>query len=224
MQADEKDKREDAVDEHHRQQRVREMRAAEQRSDERRYASEVGVYAQEERKRHRQETHAMARQQQEQARVMAARVRYETRPELRSEPREYFQAQRDAACRAERERQRADQKRKQSNQVEFLARAFERVANAFMVDEAAAEARPRLLLARRVEAEELRQHLNAERLRAKEMEVCAQIDVKAKHDRMIGERHDPYASSVGSSVAPVRTQHDLRNNLRARSRATALVL
>ena len=88
--------------------RIKKEETAARYEEKRRTAEAVGIQAQEERRLRREATKATVRAQEQAAIDYAAQVRYDTRPDVRKETREYFQAQRDSKYKMERDKQEQD--------------------------------------------------------------------------------------------------------------------
>ena len=209
------------------ERRVTKAESAVRKDEKRRHEIEMRQQEQEERQRHRADTFAVIREQEQRRREHTAHVRYETRPEVRAETREIFQARRDALCAAERARQNDDRQKMANHELDFLARAFELRDNVLNTVLGAQEAARTLVIDRKQDADEMRQLLEAEDERKRER--CARVDqyVKANHDAVIHSRHDPSwspMSSTPASPASRTTSPEFQRSLRVRSRSVPSVL
>lgn len=159
--------------------------------EQRRNAKVVGERAQVERRKRREESLATVRAQERSAREFAARVRHETRPEVRQETAHYFQAQRYAIVAEERDKQEQDKHTRRAQQTEYLARALGFISDVQQVEGLAAGARQRLTELRRQDAEAVRQQLQAERTRGECESRAFRAEVRQRHDATMAQRVDP---------------------------------
>ena len=179
-------------------------------------AHAAGVKSQIERQRRREASLATVKAQEQAAREFAAQVKYETRPDVRKETRDYFQAQRDQKCAEERYHQELDRRKRQALRTEFLGQQLHRVTDAHDSKENGNEGRRKVfeqrqqqvcrccrphfllssLLSQRcvvscTQAEEVRQQLRVELERQRQMSEDIRREIKQRHDAVIGQRFNP---------------------------------
>lgn len=141
----------------------------------------IGLAAQKARAERKEETKATVRREEQAAKDYAAKVRYETRPEVREEGASFFQALRTEA--AENARQKAQVERED---VLRARDAYQQMASKVKssVDElhaASHASRAELLEKRRSDAYDLKERLNAERERKKEIDAWNAERKKSLH-------------------------------------------
>lgn len=158
---------------------------------ERQRAELIAAQAQVERRRRREESLATVRKQEQAAADFAARVRFETRPDVRHETREFFQAQRDALCASERDQQQANRRRREAQQKQFFERAWETITGVQSEEDASIRARGELVERRRRDADGVRSQLLAERRRKQRIADKLAKSLRERHDAVIDNRFDP---------------------------------
>ena len=172
--------------------RQRKRAESEERHREReRTASVVALQAQQERSRRRDESLSTVRRQEQAARDFARHVKYETRPEVRRESRDFFRAQRDARGEEERAKKLEDRYQRGWDHFEFLAGAATRVSDVGLTDRNAAQSRTRLAEQRRQDADEMRVLLSSEQRRKRRNELMHERQIRERHDAAMLERETP---------------------------------
>jgi hypothetical protein len=135
-----------------------------------------------ERSQRREESLSTKRAQEEQAKHQAAQVRFETRPEVRQEGREMFQAQRNATT-AEVKQMLEENALKIAQQKQaYLAKQVSIKNKVDALKAASLGSREGLRENRKQQATELRSLLEHERARMLELKDAAKQEVAAKHD------------------------------------------
>ena len=157
----------------------------------RRTNSRVKAQAKVDRAERRQESMTTIRLQEQAAKDFAARVRYETRAEIRKETRDFFQTQRDAVCTDERQKQEEDRRSRKLSMEQYMGRALEIQVEVHTIKQNASDARHMLAMKRRDEADGVRRQLKYELERKRAMEEAWKRGVKGKHDAVIELRFDP---------------------------------
>jgi len=197
------------------------------KTEQQRSATVIRERAQCERRKRREESLATVRSQTQAAKDFAARVRHETRPAVRQNSAEYFQAQRDTICAEERERQLADRLMRHCQQDAFLSQASERIHKVQVTDMDAMDARRRLAEQRRQEADEVRRQLQAERERKEQAEEVATRELRERHDTVLGQRWNPLlgrpavtadSEEVAAGSGSENPRLEIRQGLKAKSR------
>ena len=172
----------------------------------RRTASLVAQNAQVERARRREASLSTVRKQEHEAREFAQRVKFETRPAVRMETREFFRAQREAICAEERRRKHEDRVRRGKAHIEFLAGALGRVADVGMSDRNAAQSRAILAQQRAHEADAMRALLEAEQRRRQRNEALLGRQLWERHEAVMQERASPLVISTPLHLPPSRSE------------------
>ena len=202
--------------------RAKEVETAARYDEKRRNATATGLQMQDERRRRREENMRTIRKQEKASRDYAAQVRFETRPEVRKETREYFQALRDDICAGEREKQMLDRKEREGNRQQFLDRAHYWKKDRSDTKEHTQVARERLFDKRHRMAAELRNKLQSDQERMQQAAADLNNAIKERHDVVIESRFKPFDPEM-SDVSAVWTNLDsqspsIREGLKARSR------
>ena len=142
-------------------------------------------------------------------------MRYETRPEVRKETRDFFQAQRDAVYDRERIKQ-AEHRRTKGNQKDrFLERQTETIREVRGVDYAlTSEAQNKLAQKRRQQAAAMRRQLRSHEERRRQNAEEHEREVREKHEDVIQQRFDPRHEPEWMDEALA-----MRQSLKARSQA-----
>jgi hypothetical protein len=198
--------------------RVKEAETAARKEEQRRNATMIAIKAKDERRRRREESLATVRAQEQAAKDFAAQVRFETRPDVRRETRDFFQAKRNAVYSEERDKQAQDRRRRGAENERFLAMTARTVGRIKEVDVHAQEARRKVAEKRHCEAEEVRQLLQSEKQRQRESTAQYKRELYERHDAVMRDRFDP--SHLDEEwAAQLRDSPTLRQSLKARSRA-----
>ena len=191
--------------------------------EKKRTAIAVGLAAQEERRLRREASMATIRAQNQEVRNYAARVRYETRPEVRKDTRDFFQAKRDAAYRTEKMMQEVDRKERDKRTEAFLGRALMLRDDVRSSEEQARSARGKVSARRQAEADTVRQKLEEENKRKKRISDNVKRAIHDHHDAAIQARANPFRREGDSPELDYergqRMQQSIRESLKARSRA-----
>ena len=182
-------------------------------------AREAGIQAQIERRRHREEALATVRKQEQAAKDFAAQVRFETRPEVRKDTREFFQAQRDAVCAAERLQQERDKMVQEHARQQFLMQTAQTVADVMHTRQTIQQKRLKLVEKSRLEASRVRRQLEEERERNRRNAHSVERTIKEQHDAVIEQRFNPNESGAVEVERILREQGTLgiRSNYKRRS-------
>lgn len=164
------------------------------RYSQRRLACEAAsARAKSERRERKEESQSTRRKEEQEARAYTARVRYETRPEVRQQGREMFQAQRNATVAQEKRQQEANSQAIDEARRRYLERQVhvrERVAE---VKSNAKQMRELLAESRRQDAVEMKGLLGRERAR-KEMQE------KEGHEQRREQREAIYLWNKSNTV------------------------
>lgn len=182
-------------------------------------AREAGIQAQIERRRHREEALATVRKQEQEAKDFAAQVRFETRPEVRKNTREFFQAQRDAVCAEERLQQQRDKMVQEHMRNEFLRQTAQTVADIKQTREAIQQKRQKLVEKSRMEASRVKRQLQEERERNRRNAHSIERTIKEQHDAVIEQRFNANEGDTVEVEKILREQGTLglRSNIKRRS-------
>ena len=154
------------------------------------------------------------RLQEQAARDFAARVRYETRPDVRNETREFFQAQRDDTCAEERQKQEEDRQSRKASMEQYMERALEIQEEVHCTEQKASDAKRLLAMKRREEADGVRRQLHRELERKRAMQEAWERGVKGRHDAVIELRFDPTSCASSVSEAPAMIRATLKEKSR----------
>ena len=205
-------------------QQARQAKQAEmelRQQEHRKKGQQIAVQAQVDRARRREDSLRTVRSQEQAAKEFAERVKFETRPEVRQETREYFQAQRNAICASERETQEEHRWRRGEAEIEYLSRALSKVYEVGWTDRNAVTSRVRLAERRKQDADGVRALLSAEIKRKRRNESLLERQRRQQHDAIMQERAVPMAT--GPASLQIKQQDvqvkPIRENLKARSRA-----
>ena len=202
--------------------RAKQIKVAARREEQVRTAEEVGIQAQIERRRRREESLATVRQQTKAAQDFAAQVRFETRPEVRKETRDYFQAKRNKVY-ATVKLQREDNRKKVSGEREhFLGVAAQKVVDAKNTRENAHDRQALIVKRHQAKAEETKRQLEADLERRRRQDHEYSRVIKERHDEVIRERFNPTNEELdGPRVNAWMSQASpslIRAGLKAKSR------
>lgn len=153
----------------------------------------AAMKAKSERMERRAHEHDKEKKQEMARKQNTARVRNETRPEVRKDGRDFFQNQRDAM--GDEERANNDESREAIARwkSDFLRDHVPLRNESQRVDEGAKAARDKLAEVRKQEADELRSQLQDERERGRQLHLEQSTRVKGMHDQV-------HAHEKGSSV------------------------
>jgi len=164
-------------------QRTQQTKAARVHT-EREQAIAIGEAAKLARAERKEKTKVTVRREEQQAREYTAKVRYETRPEVRKEASAHFERQRKAV--AEEGRQKAEHSRAEAHakRMAYLDRANEMRSHVEKIHGRAKSARERLVEERRMEARMMRDGLEMERQRKFEVEAERWEGTKALHNEV----------------------------------------
>ena len=219
----EKEKRAAIVSEHTLKTRREKTIEVQERNElKRRTAVAVGLQAQEERRRRREESLKTVRKQEQAAKDFAAQVRYETRPDVRKETRDYFQAMRDGICASEKEKQNLDRKEIESHRQQFLDRAHYWKDDRNTTKEQTQIAREKLYEKRHKLANKLRNQLQEDQERMRQAQADVKREIKDNHDVVIQNRFRPWDQEMSDmqefATLSSRSSPSIREGLKARSR------
>lgn len=186
-------------------------------------ARETGIQAQIERRRHREEALATVRKQEQAAKDYAANVRFETRPEVRKDTRDFFQAQRNAVCAEERLQQQRDKLVQEQIRQQFLEKTAQRVADVKHTREMIQQKRLKLVQKSRQEAERVKRQLQEERERNLRNAHNVERVIKQQHDVVIDQRYNPRESGSMEVESILREQGslDIRSSVKRQSQQWA---
>lgn len=135
-----------------------------------------------ERSQRREESLSTKRAQEEQAKHQAAQVRFETRPEVRQEGREMFQAQRNATTAEVKQMLEENALKIAQQKNAYLEKQISIKKKVDALKAASLGSREGLRENRKQQATELRSLLEHERARMLELKDAAKQEVAAKHD------------------------------------------
>jgi len=194
---------------------VRQAKKAEtekRHEEQRKYGQMIALQAAEERRKRREQSLATVRAQQQAARDFAAKVKYETRPAVRQETREFFQEQRNAVCAHERAMREEGRILREDEQNAFIEKAMSTIAQARATSGPGVRASQEKLKRKHFrEADEVRQLLISEHNRRQERESSAEMNVQAKYQAAMSEKFNPEEHDMRGLRAP------LRESLKART-------
>ena len=151
---------------------------------ERENAIAIGEAAKKSRAENKEKAKATVRREEQAAKDFTARVRYETRPEVRQVGASMFQAQRDGIAEAARQKAEADAAAMKAAQQAYLAAADQVKERVERLHASTKASRQSLKEARRQGAADLRANLEAERQRKKEIERQTQQTKQLVHDEI----------------------------------------
>ena len=161
----------------HRQTEARHKEAA-------KHSMTAAVAGKVERAQRREQSLATKRFAQQQTQEYAAQVRFETRPLVRQESREYFQAQRDAIVAKEKQLSNAHALKIQAQKAAYLRKQEAMKAKVDQMHKIARQSRDELYDKRWCEAESLRQQLAIEQQRKEQSDNQALIQTRQKRDEI----------------------------------------
>ena len=132
----------------------------------------------------KEQTKATVRRQEQAAREYTAKVRYETRPEVRQESSAHFEAQRKAVARQQRQRAEHAKQAVATKRQEYLDAANKMRSHVGELHAHARSSREHLHEIRRQDADRVRARLDAERHRKAELEASHQQTTRALHQEI----------------------------------------
>jgi len=135
-----------------------------------------------ERSQRREQALSTKRSEEQLAKEYAAQVRYETRPEVRQEGRDMFQAQRNATTASVKRMQEENASKIAQQKQAYLEKQEMIKAKVESMHAVARASRGDLVEERKQKAAEMRRHLEAERARKEEQQAKASEEVKSKRD------------------------------------------
>ena len=135
-----------------------------------------------ERSQRREHALSTKRREEQDAKDFAAQVRYETRPEVRQEGREMFQAQRNASTAQVKEATGANSKKIAAQKEAYLKRQETMKAKVEEMHVESRHSRDALTEEKRQKAAEMRSQLEAERRRKERLAADKEREVREKRD------------------------------------------
>ena len=151
----------------------------------------IALQAAEERQERKEQSLATVRAQQKAARDFAAQVKYETRPDVRKETREFFQAQRKAVCAHERAMQAEGRALRDEENDSFMEKAIDTVLLAKELSgPRAMHAKREIWEQKRQAAEEVRQQLQSEHERRTRREEGQRENIEARYSATMAAKFD----------------------------------
>ena len=149
---------------------------------EKEHAVAIGEAAKVARAQRRERALATVRREEEAAREASAKVRYETRPEVRQESAALFEARRKALAEESRQKHEAEQRKAMALRKEYLDAAGRVRSNVKNTRSSTQNAREALAEARRQEADKMREQLEAERRRRQLQESSLLKSKREQHN------------------------------------------
>ena len=151
---------------------------------EREQAIQIGAQAKIARAERREQAKATVKREEQAAKEYTERVRYETRPEVRKEGKDLFQAQRDAIAAEAREKLEEERRQMAVQRERYMNMASGVKARVDEMHASTKAAKERLAEARRQDAATVRATLNAERERKRQHDEESRENKQALHDEI----------------------------------------
>ena len=158
------------------------------------HAIQIGEAAKILRAERKEQAKATVREQEIAAREYTARIRYETRPEVREESHDLFQQQRNAAAEAARKKLDKERRDVMKQREKYLDSASQVKSHVAALHRSTQRSRDNLAETRRQEAQQLRQALEAERQRKAKLEEARKQEKKSMHDEIKTWKDDSVAA------------------------------
>jgi hypothetical protein len=165
----------------------------------------IALAAAEERRKRKEEALATVRKQTKATQDFAARVKHETRPEVREATRDFFQAKRDALAEKERALQQEGRMIREQDTQAFMEKMTGSVMETKELRGAGVRrAREKTARKNQQAAEEVRQQLSAENERRKMREMEHSRQVEESHASKMAQKFNPKVHSPDAARAELR--------------------